>query len=670
MALEGELSFITEAEGLTLQGVLGTRRVLAYRNFLNVLVKGGEEPVRGELTHGEINNYGGNVLGRIGLDWKFSCDINSSNIAGMYEFVFRVTYKGREPADVNLSMEVMLEDEGEPRWLVPGLFYKDGRPASGPDGVPRFACEGADGEPFTSNKWAFRADRSSHPGVFAWTGHATACLTVNEQINGHVAGVAFRCEGGTTAIGLNFPYREQPAGLATCDAEPNSPSIDWLHVEPDDQVYLRFKLFFAPRDLHRYNDVLRDRYYTDTRSHHCHPWMDGRQACDLAAAGLIRWHYDAGRGLLYDACAFDRSFAAGPQHVYRPEMHSAGPSGAHCAHALLWYGRRFGRPDCVEAATRVIASIAAGLAPAGTFHPCTDAGGNWSAHAGGTISAHEAAETTLFLARTLAHEQKAGHRHPDWEQAVKSSLQFAGNIQRDDGSFGSAYDAASGEVTDWEGTGGLLWVAACIEGYRHFRNVDCLQSASLGAEYYAQFVHDEYLAGTRGSVPSSVDGYYALLAYVGLYHEDENSQWLELAKSAADWLLSFRYCCNVAFHPETMLFQFDFRTRGADIAGSGASWLHNYGLVCYPELVQLGRLLGDGYYLERAHDQLQCLRQFIARYDSDFGARIGMCPARFYHTESDQPKGHAQQMSHASGPGLILYANLWDIEHGACGRTP
>ncbi len=650
MALEGELSFITDPEGLTLRGVLGIRRLISYRNFLNILVKGSDEPLMGRLVHAEINDYGGNILGRIGADWSFSCDINKANIASMHEFVFRMTYKGREPVDVNFSAEVILESEGEPRWMVPGVFYKHGRPASD-EAAPNYR--------------AFRSDRSSHPGVFGWTERSMACLTLGEQINGRVTGVYFRSDGETKAIGVHFPCREKPDAPGVGNPAPNSDDIDWLHVEPNDKFQLRFKLYFGPGNLHKYNDVLRDRYYQDTRTHHCHPRLEALEVCDLAVESLLKRHYDPTRAVLYETSAFDLAAIDSSEDT----LDLADTS---CAHALLWYGRKFANTDCTEAAVSLLDKTASGLAPAGTFWPKLRTDGAWTAEEGNRLGAWRAAETTLFLAQAFAREMKAGNAHPAWERAVLSSLDFVRAIQRDDGGLGSSYDAGTGEVTDWDGAAGLLWVAALIEGYRFSGNFDYLQAATLGGQYYARFVEDECIFGADGrfaGTPSSVDGYNGLLAYMRMYQEDANAQWLNLAKRTADWIMTFRCCYNAAFSADTILGRHDFRTRGADIAaparpgGQGGAYLHSRGLVCHGELVELGHHLGDGYYLERARDGLQCFRQLIACNEGDFGAHKGMAPGRFYHTHAQGPKGEVGHFASASCTGLVLYANMWDIEH-------
>jgi hypothetical protein len=93
--------------------------------------------------------------------------------------------------------------------------------------------------------------------------------------------------------------------------------------------------------------------------------------------------------------------------------------------------------------------------------------------------------------------------------------------------------------------------------------------------------------------PTSEDGYAAVIAYVALHRIDPTDRWLELARTAADWMLTFRYSYDVSFPSDTILGSYGFRTRGADQASPSNQHLHNYGLICTPELVALSTLTGD-----------------------------------------------------------------------------
>jgi hypothetical protein len=144
--------------------------------------------------------------------------------------------------------------------------------------------------------------------------------------------------------------------------------------------------------------------------------------------------------------------------------------------------------------------------------------------------------------------------------------------------------------------------------------------------------------------PTSEDGYAAVAAYAAL------GDW-QTARRAADWTLTFRYSYDVDFDPETTLGSHGFKSLGADQASPANQHLHAFGLVCLPELLRLGE-----QYATSALQQLECFRQFIARYDGDFGAQRGMAAERYLQTDCFGPKGTLQPLSHAWSIGALLLA--------------
>jgi hypothetical protein len=171
-----------------------------------------------------------------------------------------------------------------------------------------------------------------------------------------------------------------------------------------------------------------------------------------------------------------------------------------------------------------------------------------------------------------------------------------------------------------------------------------LEAARRAGDYYTRF---ETWYGAPEDVdlaPSSEDGYAAVMAFVAL--ED----W-ETARRAADWTLTFRYSYDVDFAPGTTLGDHDFKSLGADQASPANQHLHNFGLICLPEFVALGEP-----YRTSVLQHLECFRQFIARYDGDFGARKGMAAERYLQTDCFGPKGTVQPLSHAWCLGVLLLA--------------
>ncbi len=388
--------------------------------------------------------------------------------------------------------------------------------------------------------------------------------------------------------------------------------------------------------------------------------------------------------MIYETCSFDKYFGQSKQipgmpYVDRPHMHVGWVSGAPSATNLLRSGMRMNRPEWVKAGTSVLDRIAKeGLSPCGLFWS------QWTHEAGwGTgwnpkpnwLQGRTAAEAVLFFLKALKIvgtgpcacpeiEKQEGRSRPDWEGAIQSNLDAIVKTQRSDGNLGSYYDCQSGQVEVWEGAGSILWIPALLEAADYFAEPRYADAAKRAGEYYRSFVEDEYLYGAPEDVhltPTSEDGYNALLAYWALYRAGGSESDLALARKAADWTLSYRWCYNLKFSPNTILGKYDFRTQGGDLASPCNQHLHPYGLICFPEMLELAKATGDDYYRKRAMDHLECFLQFIAREDGDFGAGVGMTPEQFYHTDWWQPKGHLLALAHAWTSGLILHACL-DLE--------
>jgi hypothetical protein len=222
--------------------------------------------------------------------------------------------------------------------------------------------------------------------------------------------------------------------------------------------------------------------------------------------------------------------------------------------------------------------------------------------------------------------------------------------QRADGLLPCSVDARDGSAWDYRTSAGLAFVPALVEA-GHVR------AAERAGERYLADLERLFLHGAPedvDSAPTSEDGYVALMAYAALARHDP--RWLDAARRAADWMLSFRYTYDVGFDARTILGAYGFRTRGGDQASPCNQHLHSYGLICLPELRWLAEALDDDYYRASADENLACFRQFVARADGDFGARRGMVSERYYQTDCFAPQGMLLGLSHAWCAGLLLYA--------------
>jgi hypothetical protein len=276
------------------------------------------------------------------------------------------------------------------------------------------------------------------------------------------------------------------------------------------------------------------------------------------------------------------------------------------------------------------------------------------------------------MIRALVSERELGVDHPAWLDSIRSNLLAIVRAQAPDGNLGTYHLASNGEVVEWDGAGGLIWIPALLEARALFGAGDpdlpaerLCDAALRAGEHYARYVEQELIYGAPEDIhlaPSSEDGYNAVMAYVALHEAAPGDtgtagrrSWLDLARRSADWMLTFRWIYDSAFDDRTILGRYDFRSRGADGASPSNQHLGGYGLMCLPELLRLADHAADPYYRDRALDNLACYRQFIARVDGDFGAYRGMVTERLYHTDCFQAKGMVLTLSHAWSVGAVLY---------------
>jgi hypothetical protein len=411
-------------------------------------------------------------------------------------------------------------------------------------------------------------------------------------------------------------------------------------------------------DRHGYAEVLREEHRRLAPDAPITPWVDVPTAAGLTADGLLTWHY-AEPGVLLETTGFDRGISGQDGLVVdRQAMHVGWISGIPWAYALLAFGRRTGSPGHTEAAARVIDTICGNLSPSGTFWGTWYREHGWSSSwspVPHTLHSRTLAEATHFLVRALELDAV-----PSWRRAVRSNLDAVVARQRPDGNLGSSHHALTGEVLSWAGSAGLAWVGALAEAAAcDHPDGRYLAAAVRAGEYYAAFVYDEFLFGAPEDVdlaPTSEDGYVAVMAYLALYRRTGERRWLDLARRAADWTLTFRYAYNTSFPTGTLLQMYGFASRGADNASPANPHLHAYGLVCTREMTELSAATGDPYYAERAAETLACFRQFVARFDGDFNAYRGMVSERYYQTACFQPKGMLLTLSHAWSVGVLLLA--------------
>ncbi|HEY7794952.1 MAG TPA: hypothetical protein VIA10_13180 [Gaiellaceae bacterium] len=530
----------------------------------------------------------------------------------------RVTYRGAEPVEAGIRVELELPETDDPDWLVPGVFYGENRPDHCTRIYPRFAPARIDIPQMVSHTWSFRADRCATPAVFS---NGRGLVTSEVSPLGQ-AGVGFAYRAGRPVLWLDFPYREEPLRYDGSET-PAHPDVQTYRWRPGESVELDVR--------EAGHEALRPTTPFEDPS-----WMSVEEAAELSAHALYHSHYLPDPPRLVETRSFDGA-------EVRDHMHVSWVSGAPYAHALLRYAERVDDRTYGAAAAAVLDHIAGNLTPGGTLWAqwTDDRGWTWGWHPDhDRLHARTLADATLFLHRS-------GER---WRDAVRSNLDVVLRTQRDDGALPAAHHVRTGEAVAWEGTAGMAWIPALVEAGH-------LDEARAAGEWFKRF--DTWYGAPEDVdlAPTSEDGAAAVMAFVAL--ED----W-ETARRAADWMLTFRYSYDVAFDPATTLGSHGFRTRGGDQASPANQHLHAFGLICLPEMVRLARATGEDWYLQTTRENLACFRQFVARHDGDFGARRGMTSERYYQTDVFGEKGGLLPLAHAWTTGVLLYGCECALELG------
>lgn len=578
-----------------------------------------------------------------------------------------IEYEGAEPIERGFRIGLDLgAAEDAPAWLIPGLFYGENRPRACRRLFPRYERGTDDPLRMVADRWSFRADRAATPAIFCWQGERMTAMALDPAAEFEAAGIGFEGSAERTRIWVDLPYREEPIAYRGFD-QPDPPDALTRRWQPGDTARVPLRIARADGDRHGYAPFLR--WLWERRSGEgAEPWVSIAEAAELAADGLLAWHYHPEHRALYETAAFERNLDGTPGgEGDRPHMHVGWVSGAPWAAQLLAWGRRIGSDAHVAAGADVLDHIAENLSPSGTFWAEWTLehgwGSGWSPRA--TIHANTIGQATLFFLRALAAEDPHHAAHPTWEVAARSNLDAVANRQREDGNLGTYHDAETGAVTEWDGAGALIWIAALLAGADRYDDPRYRQAAVRAGTYYRRFVDDELIYGAPEDIhlaPSSEDGYNAVIAYVTLWRATNEPEWLDAARRAADWMLTFRYTYDVAFSPHTILGKYGFGTRGTDQASPANQHLHHFGLLCTPELVELARATGDDHYRLRAIEALTAWRQFVARTDGDFNAMRGMVSERFYQTDCFRAKGSLLPLSHAWTGGVLLFACLTALE--------
>lgn len=166
---------------------------------------------------------------------------------------------------------------------------------------------------------------------------------------------------------------------------------------------------------------------------------------------------------------------------------------------------------------------------------------------------------------------------------------FCSAFSETDG-FGLSYDIKSGEKTASGGSIGGFAVMALTEGYRTLGKAQYLETAEKAIAFYYTRDIDQFIC-TAGAIDCAcIDketAYPFIVASLDLYDETGNVRYLECAKKAAYYFLSWMYLYDVVCPEGSDFEKYGYYTGGATSVSTQHPALDSWGSVAVAELLRI-----------------------------------------------------------------------------------
>ncbi len=253
------------------------------------------------------------------------------------------------------------------------------------------------------------------------------------------------------------------------------------------------------------------------------------------------------------------------------------------------YGLRNGRPTDVNFGLDVFRSwIRRRQRPSGQFQFKKLAGNNASA-AGWAL-----AELSRLCVLLKSHGMDCG----EFEAAANRLGESLLREQRKDGNLGTSWRISDGKAVRWGGDSGgyvLMGLARYWQLTRNERVRTAIRKAFI-YYYTADINHFECKGGAMDCSSIDREGIHPFFtaAVIMAQSDGPDKNWYrKLAQKAGWYFLSWLYCHNGVYGPETDFAKYDWKPAGATIVGTEHPALDDYGCVLVADLFTLSRLDGN-----------------------------------------------------------------------------
>jgi hypothetical protein len=208
------------------------------------------------------------------------------------------------------------------------------------------------------------------------------------------------------------------------------------------------------------------------------------------------------------------------------------------------------------------------------------------------------------------------------------------------GSFGRWW-SPEGEAVDSLGTNGAYVASFLIALAPHCADRAEIDAAleAAGAYYAALARSGDFFADTLDADSCDKEAGAALLAlFMDLHDRDGSARWLDAARNAAEFLLTWIWQYDIAFPPDSPLGSRGFSTRGMTSVSIAHHHLDFYGMAIAYDFLRFARASGDAFFEAQAVMMLRACRQLVATAADPLGRsaeEIGWQPEQLNHADWD-----------------------------------
>ncbi len=305
-----------------------------------------------------------------------------------------------------------------------------------------------------------------------------------------------------------------------------------------------------------------------------------------------------------------------------------------------------------------------GFTKGGLFREVVDEYHDWEADVFSIRRQSEGLYAALFY---LNYEKNAGRKHPDWERKVKQLFDRFIQLQKEDGSFPRKFDDDL-MVKDASGGSSSCVVPPLVMAYQYFGDKKYLQTArKVGAYQEAELINKaDYFSSTLDA--NCEDKEASLYVATSLYYlaqvtkGKEQRHYVELAKKASYFALSWYYTWDVPFAQGQMLGDIGMKSRG----WGNVSVENNHIDVYIFEFDEILDWLADETSEPRFADFADVIRSSMRSQLLPYeGHMVGIGKTGYYpevvqHTQWDYGKFGKGFYNDLFAPGWTV-ASLWEL---------